>query len=298
MELVVKLLEVLAPVVITASLGFAWARGGGRFDHAMVTSLVTSIGAPALVFHTLATVELDSAVLRDMGLAALLAVCSFALVAVVGLRLAGLSVRDFLGAMIFPNIGNMGLPVCLFAFGQQGLALAIVVFAVVSSGFFTVGIWLLSRQSGWHRIVLSPLLWAVALGLTLNLAGLSLPQWLENTTGLLGQFTIPLMLFTLGVSLSGMHLVDLRLALPLGLARVWGGAAIGLIVAAVLGLEGAARGVLVLQCAMPVAVFAYLMAQRYDRSPRQIAALVLVSTLTALVSLPFLVSYLWASSPA
>lgn len=297
MELVVKLLEVLAPVVVTAGLGFAWARRGGRFDHAMVTSLVTSIGAPALVFHTLATVELEAAVLRSMGLATLLALCCFALVAMLGLRLAGLSVRDYLGAMIFPNIGNMGLPVCLFAFGEQGLALAIVVFAVVSCGFFTIGIWLVSRHSSWQRLLLSPLLWAVALGLTLNLAGLELPQWLDNTTGLLGQFTIPLMLFTLGVSLSSMQLVDLTLALPLGVARVWGGAGIGLIVATVLGLEGAARGVLVLQCAMPVAVFAYLMAQRYDRSPRHIAALVLVSTLTALLSLPILVSYLWASSP-
>lgn len=294
-ELLLRLSEVLAPVLVTAGLGFIWARLQRPFDHAMVTGMVTWIGAPALVFHTLATVELDPDAVTGIGLAAVLALAIFAVLAIIALRLAALPIRDFLPALMFPNIGNMGLPICLFAFGQEGLALAIVVFAVISTAFFTIGVWIASRTSHWAQMLKSPLLWAVVLGLAVNLAPAALPRWLDNTTQLVGQFTIPLMLFTLGFSLASMKLADLAITLPMGVARVWGGALVGVGLAALFDLQGAARGVIILQCSMPAAVFAYLIAQQYQRAPRQVAGVVLVSTATSFLTLPFLVAWLLQS---
>lgn len=294
-ELLLRLSDVLAPVFAAAGIGFVWARLKQPFDHAMVTGLVTWVGAPMLVFHTLATVQIDPAAVAGIGVAAVLALLVFALLAMAGLRAAGLPIRDYLPALMFPNIGNMGLPICYFAYGEQGLAFAIVVFAVISTAFFTLGVWIASRERRGIDMLRSPLLWAVVLGLTCNLSAFALPHWLENTTQLLGQFTIPLMLVTLGVSLASMQVGDLSRALPLGLARVWGGALVGIIIAELLGLSGAARGVVVLQCSMPAAVFAYLMAQKFERSPRPVAGVVLVSTLASFVTLPFLVSWLWAA---
>lgn len=293
MELLIRLSEVLAPIVLTAAIGYLWAIRKQPFDHAMVTALVTWVGAPMLVFHTLATVHIEAESVAAMGFAALLALAVFGATAVWGLRLARLPVRDFLPTMMFPNIGNMGLPICLFAYGDQGLAFGIVVFAVISTAFFTVGVWIASHETSGVAMIRSPLLWAVAGGLACNLWGLDLPLWLENTTQLIAQFTIPLMLFTLGVSLASMKVADLRITLPLGLIRVWGGALVGVFLAWLLGLEGVARGVLVLQCAMPVAVFSYLIANKYERSPRQVAGVVLVSTMAAFITLPLLISYLW-----
>lgn len=291
-ELLLRLLEVLAPVIITAGLGYAWALRKQPFDHAMVTALVTWIGAPALVFHTLATADISSQAIAEIGLASLLALCAFAAVAMTALRWARLPLRDYLPALMFPNIGNMGLPICLFAFGQQGLALAIIVFAVMSTAFFTIGVWIASRDSHWSRMLRSPLLWAVCLGLALNLSDTRLPLWLFNSSALLGQFAIPLMLFTLGVSLASMRVSDLSISLPMGLGRVWGGALIGALIASLLQLDEIARGVIILQCAMPSAVFAFLIAQEYQRSPRQVAGVVLVSTSVAVLSLPLLISLL------
>jgi predicted permease len=67
---------------------------------------------------------------------------------------------------------------------------------------------------------------------------------------------------------------------------------VGLILAAVLQLDGVARGVLVLQCAMPAAVFNYLFAQRYARAPEEVASIVVVSTLLAFAGLPVLLGFL------
>jgi predicted permease len=87
---------------------------------------------------------------------------------------------------------------------------------------------------------------------------------------------------------------NLPRALGLGAARLVISFAVALSVSFALGLTGVARGVLVLQGAMPAAVFSYLFAARYDRDADDIAGIVLVSTLLGALSLPLLVSYaLW-----
>ncbi len=49
---------------------------------------------------------------------------------------------------------------------------------------------------------------------------------------------------------------------------------------------------LIVQCSMPVAVFNYLFAEMYNRSPADVASLVLVSTLISYATLPILLAYL------
>jgi len=46
-----------------------------------------------------------------------------------------------------------------------------------------------------------------------------------------------------------------------------------------------------MQCSMPVAVFAYLFAIRYDRQPEEVAATVVISTLMSFALLPALLWY-------
>jgi predicted permease len=97
-----------------------------------------------------------------------------------------------------------------------------------------------------------------------------------------------MMLLTLGVALANLKVTSLWRSVVLSLGRLGLGLAVGLGIAEILGLEGAARGVLILESAMPVAVLNYLFAARYDRSPEEIAGLVLVSTTLSFVTLPAL----------
>ena len=61
------------------------------------------------------------------------AAVSFAL-----LKILRLQIRSFLPALTIGNVGNLGLPLCLFAFGEHGLALAIALYVTNSVGQFTL----------------------------------------------------------------------------------------------------------------------------------------------------------------
>lgn len=212
-------------------------------------------------------------------------------IGLVMIRLMRLSPSTFLPPLLFANIGNMGLPLCLFAFGETGLALGLAVFLVVFSLQMSLGIVIVAGRGNLLALLRQPVLWATIIAVALVVGDLSLPVWLDNSTRLLGGFTIPLMLMTLGVSLSDLKVLEWKHSLIFSIVRVAGGFGLGVLVAGLFGLQGVERGVVILQSSMPVAVFNYLLAMRYQREPGEVAAMVLLSTLLAFISLPFIVSY-------
>ena len=123
-------------------------------------------------------------------------------------------------------------------------------------------------------------------------------QIVKNIEGrkqlVLGGITIPLMQLSLGVSLAQLRLADVPRTLSLAVARLGLGLLVGLGLASAFGFEGVARGVLILDCAMPAAVFNYMMAERYGRSPSDVASVVVLSTLLSFATLPLLIGWLLA----
>ena len=105
-------------------------------------------------------------------------------------------------------------------------------------------------------------------------------------------FAIYWMLFALGVSLAGLSVSHIRLATGLSILRLVMGFAVGYGLATLFGLEGVERGVLILECTMPVAVFNYLFSLRYERAHSHVAGMVLISTLLSFVTLPALLLFL------
>ncbi len=290
--MIAEIATIIAPVLIAALIGFVWARSGHRFDTSMVTSVVMTVGTPSLVIDTFLRVRPDPGAFAETVAAGLCLFAGFALLGMLVLRLAGLSFRDYLGGLMFPNMGNMGLPLCLFAFGEGGLALAIVLFMLAAIGNFTIGTSIAAGRLDPRALVRSPIIYAVAISLVFVIAEFEPPVWFANTVRLLGGMTIPLMLIALGVSLSRLKARSLAKSGWLSLVRMLGGFAVGLGVAELFGLEGAARGVIVLQASMPTAVFNYLFAERYGRAASEVAGMVLVSTLISFVTLPLLLWYL------
>jgi predicted permease len=244
-----------------------------------------NIGGPCLVFSTLCDLKVSASLMGEIGLATLLAIVIFGLIGAMVLKWAGLSSRAFLSPLMFPNIGNIGLPICLFAYGKTGLALAVMVFAVFCLFQFTLGIRLYSGASSMLGLYKEPIIYAVIASLFFIIKGLRPPDILLRTTELLGAFTIPLMLLSLGVTLANLKVINIKRSLLLALLRV----GMGFLVS--LGLSYA-RGVFVLQCSMPVAVFNYMLAERYNTSPRENAELLMTSTLLALVTLPLILRFL------
>lgn len=287
-----RLADIVVPIYLVAGLGWWWIRSGRRYDTALVTDLIMTIGAPCLVFSSLTEIDVAPGALGTMAVAATAAFAVLSVAGAVALGVLGLPRRTYLGPVVFMNLGNLGLPVCLFAFGRPGLALGAVFFAVGSLLQFTVGLTFWSGRLDVRALARTPLAWAALLAFGFLVGGLRPPEWLGRTTTVLGGFTIPLMQFTLGVSLGQLGLGPLDRTLMVAALRLGLGLAVGVGLAEAFGLEGVARGVFVLDCAMPVAVFNYLLAQRYDRAPEAVAGLVVISTLLAFATVPVLLALL------
>jgi hypothetical protein len=257
-----------------------------------MTDLVLMVGAPCLAFSSLVRSEVDLVTLREMAVAVVLATTSMALVAAAILRLFSLPLSTFLAPMTFGNTGNMGIPICYFAFGDEGLALAVCFFATTSLLQFSAGQMMWSGKMSVLELVRSPLIWAVLLSVGVLALGVDVPDWLLRTSELMGGFTIPIMQFTLGVTLARLEVTSIRRTFALAVLKIGLGAAVGFVLVWVLGFEGVAAGVLILNCAMPVAVFNYLFASKYDRSPAEVASIIVLSTLLAIATIPLLISLL------
>ncbi|SMF24904.1 hypothetical protein SAMN06265365_10872 [Tistlia consotensis] len=284
--MLLQLISIVVPVFGAIAVGFAWARLERPFDVATVTNLVMYVGTPCLLISTLDQVRPSAQAFGAMALATLLCYLAMAVLALAVLKLTGLDRRSFLPAMLFPNTGNMGLSLSLFTFGDAGLALAIVTFAMTATGHFTVGAAISRGSLEPKGLLRMPLIYALLVGLAMVFLDLTLPLPLGRGLKLLGGLTIPLMLIALGVSLSRLRPRRLPVAFGLALVRIVGGCAIALAVSALLGLPPLARGALVMQYSMPVAVYAYLFAMRFDRNPDEVAGLVVASTALSLVTVP------------
>jgi predicted permease len=287
-----ELAAIVAPILVCSGIGYLWGRLDKPFESEFLTAIVTTIGTPCLVFATLTGLESDLGDLRDMLFATLACFAGFAVVGMIALRAMGLPFHSYLPAVMVPNTGNMGLPLSLFAFGEKGLALAIVVFAISASLQFTVGVGIAAGQANLQRVLRMPLLYSVALSILVMVLQIPVPEWVLNTTKLLGGLVIPLMLITLGVSLSKLRVKSLGRSLVLALLRLFPGTLIGLAAGWAFGLGPMGQGVLAIQCSMPVAVFNYLFAQLYQREPEEVAGAVVLSTLISFVTLPLLLYYI------
>jgi predicted permease len=137
-----------------------------------------------------------------------------------------------------------------------------------------------------------PMIYAIAIGLAGSYFRLQPPTWFGNTLGLIGGLTVPVMLLMLGGTLAKLQIATLSRAIGLSALRIGAGAVIGATVATLFSLPDTARAVLILQCAMPVAVYCYLYAERWERDPEEVAGLVFLSTAASIITVPALLSLL------
>jgi len=292
--MMIDIASVLFPVLVCAVLGAWWAHSKTKYDSEFISRLVLNIGAPCLMLSVLGQVEIDAEVFGQTALACVLVTVVMVIPGVLVPKLMGDDVRTYLPSFLFPNVGNMGLPVCLFAFGEQGLALALAFFMMLSVAHFPVGILLAGGRDagGLKGIARMPIMYAIAVSVVLVMTGWRLPDFLDDSVELIGGMTIPLMLITLGVSLYSLKVTGWSKAVLYSLIRILGGLGAGLLITELLGLEGVARAVVLIQSSMPVAVFNYLFAVRYKREPDAVAGLVVTSTFMSFVSLPVLLAWL------
>ena len=292
----IQVLGVLLPVFVCAGIGCVWALRRLPYPNEFISTLVTSVTTPALVFHTILTTELHDTLLVQILVASCLALGFMAGLAAILLYVARLPVASLLPTATFPNAGNLGLPISYFCFGEIGLAVAVTVFAIMSLTQHTLGVWLLSwtgRAQG-SRKRSAPLGMAAACGIAvgLRLLGLSLPDPVLASAQLVGSVTVPLMLISLGYALATVSRSSLGAGSLVGGIRLASGFSAAILTLYVMDLPAQVAASVALQLLMPVAVVSYLYSERYTQVGAISAGAVLVSTVLFFVMSPFVIGWM------
>ncbi|MGA1410644.1 MAG: AEC family transporter, partial [Prochlorotrichaceae cyanobacterium] len=295
------LLSSVLPAMAIVFVG-AIAERSLQLDIRTLSRLILYILSPALITDVLYRTELS-------GQSALALTIGFTLIYLtlwgVGwglgrlLKLPPATCTSLIATTTFPNTGNMGLSVSLFALGDLGLERATIVLLVSAVLVFSTGPALL-RGEGWRSGLLLtlrlPLIWAVLLGLSLRLlvsqwgagVGTALPLDLDRGIHLLAQATIPVALLTLGMQISRCPIRCSGYTLGASVLRLLGGCAIATAITVLLGIHGLDQKILILQCSMPAAVTSFVMANEVGGDGTRTGQVVALSTLFSFVSLPLI----------
>lgn len=291
MNLLLTVLQIVAPVFLLAFIGFVWVKRGNEYRVAFVTQLAMSLSVPCLIFVALMQADIERSAMTVTFLAACAAYLLVTVVFTILVKLMGLNIRTYLAPLIFGNTGNLGLPLALFAFGEVGLSYAIIIFAVMAIYSFSFGIWLVSGGGSLMKIIKEPLVAATLLGALFLYKGWQTPEWLTNTLELIGQMAIPLMLITLGVALARLKADSFGRAFGLSIFKATVCAGLAWMTGMYFGLNPIALAVLVMQVSTPVAVTSYLLAEKYGADANEVAGLVVISTLLSVITIPVTLAF-------
>lgn len=284
-DVLLRIVEILFPIFAIVAVGFFYARRH-KPEMSVANRLNMDVFVPALVFATMAS---KSFALADYGLLALGATAVVLLPGLAAWPLArplGVQTKTLVPPMMFNNSGNMGLPLALLAWGEQAMPAAIILFLVENTLHFTLGARLLDPHARLSNLWRVPVVAASLAGLLVSLA--QIPLWQPALTGikLIGDISIPLLLFSLGVRMTDVSLGDWKLTLTAAVFRPLAGMLVAWGCTQLLGLQGRDAAMLVVFGALPPAVLNFLFAERYHQEPERVAPIVLVGNLAAVIFLP------------
>ncbi|HWP12793.1 MAG TPA: AEC family transporter [Ramlibacter sp.] len=175
--------------------------------------------------------------------------------------------------------------------GPQGLLLIAVLIGVCVPLFNVAAVWPMVRHARtglMGELLRNPLIIATLSGLAANLMGFAIPPWLEPAVTRIGAASLALGLMAAG---AGMQFGALARAktLTIGVLGIRHCIAplLAMVLARLLRLDGAQTAVLLAFSALPTASSAYVLAARMGYNGAYVAGLVTLSTLLALLSLPF-----------
>ncbi|WP_336146583.1 AEC family transporter [Marinobacter salarius] len=279
------LTEALVPLLSLILLGAILGRKTDFFDGKALAGLVTTVGIPALLLHSVLSMDMDI-----FGMGALVGITVawlvvMAMVTALLLTLAGLPVRSYLPALVHPNTGNMGIPVCFALFGPQSLGLAVVISSVIQVSHFTLGIGCLSGRFSIRAMLKNGPVLALIAGAFLLAINIRPPGPVMITLDMLGSITVPIMLMQLGSSIANLRLSgarDMLRPLVFSLYRPLGGLALAWVLLLIWPLSAMEAQVFLIQCAMPVAVMSYVLSVRYQGPSQEIALTIPMSLLVSL----------------
>ncbi len=283
--MLLRIVAILFPLFAIAALGYVIGRQR-QPDMAHANQLNMDVFVPALVFAAMTRQGFHVNAHWPLLFATFVVIAGSGVAGWAIARTLGMAPKTLVPTLMFNNCGNLGLPLAVLAFGEQALAPAVVMFVVSNIMHFSFGSWYLNQQMAWSSVWKSPTVIASVAGLAVNAAGWSIWPPLLTAIKMVGDISIPLMLFALGVRLAqsqiqamGIGVLGATLRPVVGMVLAWG-------TATAMQLPAQEQALLLVFGALPPAVLNYMFAERYQQEPEKVASMVLVGNVAALLFLP------------
>lgn len=284
-----RILSIVFPILAIVLVGWAYARRRA-VDMATPNQANLDIFVPALVFSALADRSFDLVGHQAFAIGFFLMIIGSGLIAWIVAKASGVSPKVLVPTAMFNNNGNLGLPLAVLAFGQEGLAAAIVMFMVGNLMHFSFGNWYLDHHAKWWNAWRYPVVLAALAGLAVSFSKVELWEPLRVGIKMLGDVSIPLALFALGVRIAQSRLTALRIGFLGTFVRFASGILLTWLLAMMLGLQGEQKALLIIFGALPPAMINYVFAERYQQGPDEVAAIVLIGNIAAVLVIPLVLA--------
>ena len=283
--------NVVLPVALIVLVGYIVGRKID-FDLGSFSKMSLYVLAPALSFNSMYKAQLGASdavkIFVSFGLSTVFLIFIARGVA----RLThqnDAGARSLVATTIFPNVGNFGLSLTLFALGEPGLERGLVTFAAGGLLTFGLGPALVSGQGftrGVKTTVKLPMIWALGFGVLFRAAGIEIPTGVASSIDLVAGATIPMLLLLLGLQISQSRIVVERSDWIATVLRLGVGPIAAYTAGRIVGLDPIALKVFVLQCCTPTAVNALLVSAEFGGDARKAARVVVLTSIVSLASIP------------
>lgn len=280
-------LEVIFPIVVIITVGFVADKLNQGLDLKTLSRAALFIFSPALIFTSLLRTTITAADAGNMFIFSLVITAALYVVSFLAGRLLKLGPADQSGlylATLFPNAGNYGIPIALFAFGAAGMEREVLMLVFQNLLVNTVGVFIansshLDWKGALRKVFQLPPIYAVGLAFLFRVLHIELDPFITKPLELMGQATVPLFLFTLGLQLSRTKLerhvgyISLATIIRLVISPL-----LGIVLVQLMGITGLTGKIVVLAFSLPTAVSPTLYAIEFNAAPAKVSAVTLVTT--------------------
>lgn len=291
-----QIINIIGPTIFAIALGYLYGRVSRTASVGTLIDIAMFIATPCLIFYSLYSSTIVVGDALAIWASSLMIMVGSLVIAMLVFGLRGKGSPALYLPIFFMNTINIPLPILYLAFGDEGVANAVLFYIPNGLLIYSLGVYMASGhrelRRGIKAVLHTPLIYAAVLGLVLNLADVPLPAVLTNSVEFVGRASVPLMLLVLGMNVGRYRLTQIPTTLVAGVIRMGGGFALGLLAVWLLGMTGVPRAVVLFEAAMPSAVVTAVLCTKYDNQAELVSSIVLATTIMAVGVIPALLYYL------
>ncbi|WP_019152985.1 AEC family transporter [Robertmurraya massiliosenegalensis] len=294
------IINVIVPVLIILGAGYLF----GRFvkvDYSPISKFSMIVLSPALIFSFLVRSNLSATSIMKVVLVIVIFTIIIAVITVFIMKITGNKgiLNPALLSTVFPNTGNFGLPILMFAYGDEAFSIGVIIVVLNFILMYSLGVYFASLEGdswvkGVKNILRLPTTYATLLAIIVLVFQISIPDFIYDPIKLMGDAMVPVVLLILGIQLSRTKVQNestnskgkfiSSIALITGI-RLIGGPVITIGILAFGSFDPLTAKVLILQNAMPTAVLMTMIAEEYKAKPGLVANATFINTLVSVISI-------------